>query len=264
MAYRFFPLRISRTPTFCPFTLLELLVVTLVIGIMLTVLLPALSRALRKTLEIECRGNLRQIGIGCAAYVEDHDGYVLTPTLRHGDSDRISFLVYLYNHGLDSKDGFRCPAMIADDHFAPMQYDVPNRRTLPWGAFTLNVIRTWTSAPPFEFGGGSRDKYARGWGTSSSDPVRLSRVRSFSDKIYGIDVLRKPKDISMGSWTIDMAAVVEWNETDHGPLPTTSGSGCRDVGFQHPAGGFNILFGDLHGESRTRTEPVEWFVFRAE
>jgi hypothetical protein len=76
--------------------------------------------------------------------------------------------------------------------------------------------------------------------------------------------MKRPNGISAGSWTIDMSAMVQWNETDHGPLPETSGSGCRDVGFNHLGNAFNVLFGDLHGEVRHRTMPEEWFVFRVD
>ena len=60
------------------FTLTELLVVIVIIGLLAGFLLPALSNAREKTRDISCINNLRQLGIIFNIYVEDHDGYLPT------------------------------------------------------------------------------------------------------------------------------------------------------------------------------------------
>ncbi len=50
------------------FTMVELLVVLAVIGILVALLLPAISRAKRRAEETTCANNLRQIGIGFKLY----------------------------------------------------------------------------------------------------------------------------------------------------------------------------------------------------
>jgi len=60
------------------FTLVELLVVIAVIGILVGLLMPALSAARESSRRTTCANNLRQIGIGLMAHAERHKGPLCT------------------------------------------------------------------------------------------------------------------------------------------------------------------------------------------
>jgi prepilin-type N-terminal cleavage/methylation domain-containing protein len=60
------------------FTLIELLVVIAIIGVLASLMLPALSRAKTKSRNIVCMSQLRQLGVATRVYTDEHENILPT------------------------------------------------------------------------------------------------------------------------------------------------------------------------------------------
>jgi prepilin-type N-terminal cleavage/methylation domain-containing protein/prepilin-type processing-associated H-X9-DG protein len=68
------------------FTLVELLVVIGIIALLISILMPALTKARKAAMDAMCLSNLRQFGNGVAMYAQDYGGYIPWSTFDGYDS----------------------------------------------------------------------------------------------------------------------------------------------------------------------------------
>lgn len=100
------------------FTLLEMLIVVAIIGILVSILLPALSQAREKAMVAVCQSNISQLGRMCFVYSKDNNGKYPKPA---GDVQWVYALDYntaqyfdIFNSLGGEGDGtgtiYRCPS----------------------------------------------------------------------------------------------------------------------------------------------------------
>ena len=230
------------------FTIVELLVVIAIIAILAGMLLPSLTRAMDKAKEIQCLGNLRQIGFAACTYCDECDGVIMPSVFRfNGGSDEVGWVNYLANTtSLTHVDLYRCPVFKKTEFYTPRAFDTAGHAVVPDSSYVMNTIgeggANWAGS-----GITSDPTCSSGWGTSSETPIMVQSVRAPDEKLYIMDTLQRPATYASNvGWNSDMTGITYWTETDHGPIPTTlAGSGYRDVGLHHGYG-FNALYGDGH------------------
>src|SRR5688572_3534765 len=86
------------------FTLVELLVVIGIIALLISILIPALSRAREQSNTVKCLANLRSIGQAVGVYAAENKGYALPAgylkwRFESGGANREDYATLLVNHG---------------------------------------------------------------------------------------------------------------------------------------------------------------------
>jgi prepilin-type N-terminal cleavage/methylation domain-containing protein len=235
------PARVPSSRRAPAFTLVELLVVIGIIALLISILLPALSKARENGNWAACMSNMKQIGNALMMYAGEHKQYLPRPAsaTTYGPLPD-DFIFWQTGQGTDTVKGakrdiddsplakylnatgdklqalYRCPSDLFDDRPSTIAAVGPYRYS-----YTMN--RSWDNVEPVPTPTPPRLTIPR---------PKLTQVRRSTEKVLIVEEQR-PND---GRW--------EWNNID------PSGSNKDDLLTDRHAKQSNILFHDMHVERK--------------
>jgi prepilin-type N-terminal cleavage/methylation domain-containing protein/prepilin-type processing-associated H-X9-DG protein len=206
------------------FTLIELLVVIAIIALLMSILLPALSKVKDQAKSSVCMSNMRQIGIAANLYCEDWE-----QRIPRGTGGEISpwyqvFMPYLsqrpMNNDYRNVKIYRCPSY-------------PDRQQT-----VCFVVNGWDFRGPDDMNG-----YEQGDATKLTQCVRRSETIYLGDNEYGRwrDIIRRSDDEGVRRCDV-------WHPGHMPNSDTDDLSHGRRVARKRHKDGSNYLFLDWHVE----------------
>lgn len=267
------------------FTLVELLVVIGIIGLLISILLPALNRAREQARTVKCSSNMRQIYQYTMMYVQDNRGMLpVPPSVLDGAPPTTTYPLAFYFSGgatnlaqADFSQGtlveYMSTSIDARRQLFTCPSDMNGAGTSALGTTTTVVIGNFSYSfngmLNWSFTGVSGSSIPNYWGKHTPgvvDPngkyfqaVKMSRIMHPASKIFIIEE-QSPNDalFQYTSGTGTISNPYGWTSYSTADLP-----GCRHGNGRYPKGPppytsadgndgiANYIFADGHGETAT-------------